>query len=632
MAKLVSLTVYEEPPFAFEPERFDHVVYQIGNNPFHAGIYELALRHPGVVVLHEASVHYLVRSLTLSRGKRNAYLREVTYEMFGEDVGHFTRKHLPLELPQPHEFLMLRRLLNNSRACIVHSRYAERLVRLKGFNGPIEVVPHGVALCDIDPEPYRRTLGLDAGTPLIGVFGYQRPDKQIWDCLLMFKELVDAVPGARLLILGQPHPQVPLEEGIAHLGLQNRVLFLGHQTLSDFDGYLRACTVVLNLRQTTFGETSGTMMRAFSLARPVIVSEIGGAVELADDICIKIPRDRHEMQVTTECLKWLLLNPGEAVEIGARAKQWVEGQCTWSSVARQYVAFLEKQKKSPRNASTTRVSGNTGDSGSRSPALSEGAIRSYVSRWIDAASPAGAYFATHSVRLIRTLQLIPRGNAESRILELGAYMQITPALRGLLGYGEVRGAYMGRAGSWQRSVVDARDGEQFTCQIDLFNCEVDRFPYPDEFFDTILCCELLEHLEKDPMHLMSEIHRVLKQHGTLVITTPNAVSLRALRSILIGIHPNLFSKYVMPALLPETRHAREYTPNELLRLFADSGFSVQYIDTAPYGERPGVYKWITKAIGWFKPLTRLREDCVYLVGQKTNAVETRYPAWLYEQV
>jgi SAM-dependent methyltransferase len=247
-----------------------------------------------------------------------------------------------------------------------------------------------------------------------------------------------------------------------------------------------------------------------------------------------------------------------------------------------------------------------------------------VSRWVDGASPAGAYFATHSVRLIRTLQLIPRGNAESRILELGAYMQITPALRGLLGYGEVRGAYMGRAGSWQRSVADAKDGEQFTCQIDLFNCEVDRFPYADEFFDTILCGELLEHLDRDPMHMMSEINRVLKQHGTLVITTPNAVSLRALKSIVTGIHPGLFSKYVMPTLLPETRHAREYTPNELLRLFADSGFSVQYIDTAPYGERPGIYKW--------RPLTRLREDCVYLVGQKTNAVATRYPPWLYEQV
>lgn len=87
MDKLVSLTVYESAPPAFDASRFDHVVYQIGNNPFHAGIYELALRLPGVIVLHEASVHYLVRSLTLSRGNDKGYFREVAYEIFGKDVG-----------------------------------------------------------------------------------------------------------------------------------------------------------------------------------------------------------------------------------------------------------------------------------------------------------------------------------------------------------------------------------------------------------------------------------------------------------------------------------------------------------------------------------------------------------------
>src|SRR5205085_9664339 len=126
-------------------------------------------------------------------------------------------------------------------------------------------IPHGVNRLTADVEKYRQSLGIELETPLIGVFGYQRPDKQIWECLLMFKELVDALPEARLLIVGERHPQVPVEEGIRDLGLENQVLVRGYQTLNDVDGYLGACSVVLNLRQTTFGETSGTMMRAFSL-------------------------------------------------------------------------------------------------------------------------------------------------------------------------------------------------------------------------------------------------------------------------------------------------------------------------------------------------------------------------------
>jgi glycosyltransferase involved in cell wall biosynthesis/SAM-dependent methyltransferase len=630
MRKLVSLTVYEKPPLGFDPGQFDHVVYQIGNNSYHAGIYELALRRPGVVVLHEASVHYLVRSLTLSRGKHKDYLREVMYEIFGDDAGRSAGSHLPIETPQPHEFLMLRRLLDRSQACIVHSHYAERLVRLKGFRGPIAVVPHGVSLRTIDAAKYRGALGLQADTPLIGVFGYQRPDKQIWECLAMFKDLVDSLPGVRLLILGERHPQVPIEDGIRDLGLEDRVLVKGHQALDDFDGFMAACNVVLNLRQTTFGESSGTMFRAFGLGKPVIASAIGGVRELPDDICIKIPRDRHEIQVIGECLKWLLSSPEEAGEIGAKAKRWVGRECTWDNVARRYVASLEQNSKAPAKEKVRPAEGRT--NAVELPALSERNVMDYVCRWIDPSSPAGAYFVAHSVRLVRTLQLIPRGDSTSRILELGCYMQITPALRGLLGYGEVRGGYMGSAGKWQRSSVTATDGEEFHCTIDLFNCEIDRFPYADESFDTIISCELLEHLQRDPMHMMSEIHRVLKPNGTLVLTTPNAVSLRSLRAVLAGIHPNLFSKYVMPTLLPETMHVREYTPKELLRLFADSGFSIQYIDTTAYGPRPGIYKTITRAIQVLKKYTRLREDCVYLVGQKTNPVGSRYPSWLYEQL
>jgi glycosyltransferase involved in cell wall biosynthesis/SAM-dependent methyltransferase len=620
LEKHVSLSVYETAPIGFDPQPFDSIVYQIGNNPFHASIYELALHQPGVIVLHEASVHYLVRSLTLSRGNDKAYFREVMYEMFGDDQGYFSGRHLPIECPQPHEFLMLRRLLDRSRACIVHSHYAERLVRLKGFRGPICVVPHGADLATVDPRPYRERLGIEDTTPLVGVFGYQRPDKQIWDCLLMFRDLLDSVPDARLLILGESHPQVPLEQGIRDLGLKDRVLLMGHQTLQDFDGYLAACNAILNLRQTTFGESSGTMMRAFGLGKAVIVSAIGASCELPENACIKIPRDRHEMKVTTECVNWLLSNPEAAAEIGARARQWVAGECTWDKVAQRYLTFLSEESGNRKQAS--RKGG---------PALSDAEISSYLSRWIDPDSPAGVYFAAHSIRLIQTMKLIPRGDSGSRILELGCYMQITPALRGLLGYGEVRGGYMGGAGAWHLSTVNSRDGEEFTCTINLFNCEMDRYPYPDNSFDTVICCEVLEHLAKDPMHMMTEIHRILKPNGILVLTTPNVVSIRALHAMLTGIHPNLFSKYVMPTLLPEAKHIREYTPKELLRLFADSGFTIQFIDTTAYGHRAGIYEWITRAIQALKPFTRLREDCVYLVGQKSKDVGTRYPSWLYEQ-
>lgn len=627
LGNLVSLTVLEQKPFVFSPGKFDRIVYQIGNNQYHSKIYSMALAHPGVVVLHEATVQNLVCSSTWHRGDQNAYLREVAYEILGRDLGAAAARTLPMTLPQPQQFLMLRRLLESTKACIVHSQYAERLVRLKGFRGPIGVIPHGVTIREVDPTNYRRLLGLAQDAFLIGVFGYQRPDKQIWDCLVSFRDILVRHPNARLLILGEQSPHAPIAREIDRLGLQGRILLLGHQPLEDFDGYLSACDVVLNLRKNTLGETSGTMMRAFSFGRPVIVSDVGSIRDLPEDVCIPVPHDRHEIQVISECISWLALNPGAAAEIGSRAKSWVSEHCSWERVAKRYVEFIEA---APGGSSTRRRAPKPREDDAQTYAPPpKDVIREYLARWVDPNSPAGEYFATHRGRLVQTVSLIPAGAPDRRILELGCYMQVTPALRGLLGYGEVRGAHLGGVGDALRSCAVANDAEQFCCEIDCFDCEVDRFPYPDGYFDTVLCCELLEHLKSDPMHMMSEINRVLKSNGVLLLTTPNAASLRALRAILHGENPNLFSHYGIPGLSVAPRHAREYAPREVLRLFEESGFAILSIDTTAYGDRPGIYRWITAVISKLKPLTRLREDCAYVLGQKISDVSCRYPSWLY---
>jgi len=214
LARLVNLQVFETVPRRFDPAAFDVVVYQIANNPYHAAIYELALRHPGVIVLHEANLHHLIQGMTLHRGDERAYLREVTYEIFGREAEEISLKDVPLEIPQPHLFTMLRRLLDRSTACIVHSSYCEREARLKGFRGPIARITHGTAIRSLDARPYRDTLGIAPETPVIGIFGYHRPDKKAWDCLRVFSDLLAMAPGTKLLIAGQPHPEVPLEETV----------------------------------------------------------------------------------------------------------------------------------------------------------------------------------------------------------------------------------------------------------------------------------------------------------------------------------------------------------------------------------------------------------------------------------
>ena len=46
-------------------------------------------------------------------------------------------------------------------------------------------------------------------------------------------------------------------------------------------------------------------------------------------------------------------------------------------------------------------------------------------------------------------------------------------------------------------------------------------PYANEYFDLVWCSEVLEHL-KEPEYSVSEMKRVLKKNGMLILTTPNS--------------------------------------------------------------------------------------------------------------
>ena len=104
-----------------------------------------------------------------------------------------------------------------------------------------------------------------------------------------------------------------------------------------------------------------------------------------------------------------------------------------------------------------------------------------------------AYFEKHLPRLARTLTLVPLPKASSRILELGCYMQITPFLKRLCGYSEVRGSHYGPLGVSEMKTASA-GGELFTVTVDLFDAERDDYPYKDGTFETLLACEVIEHL------------------------------------------------------------------------------------------------------------------------------------------
>lgn len=60
-----------------------------------------------------------------------------------------------------------------------------------------------------------------------------------------------------------------------------------------------------------------------------------------------------------------------------------------------------------------------------------------------------------------------------------------------------------------------------------FKCPVnanDPFPYPDQSFDTIICCEAFQYYDS-MKHFITESYRMLKKEGTLIVSIPNIHSI-----------------------------------------------------------------------------------------------------------
>jgi glycosyltransferase involved in cell wall biosynthesis/SAM-dependent methyltransferase len=622
---LAEVTRIPAIPPDFDAARYDVLLYQIGNNADHAFCYEAALRWPGVVVLHEANLHHLIAELTIRRNDWGGYLREVEHNG-GPTALAWAKRHVrTLERGPDYEGIpMLRTLLEHSRGVIVHSRYVECEVRKAGFTGPVAVVPHGAWLPERqDRLGYRDRLGIDETTPLIGIFGYLKPYKRIAESLRALQRLVQVIPSAKMILVGDPHPELPLSSLIDSMRLQPCVRALGYTSIDDFNGYLAACDVVLNLRHPTVGENSGTLMRAMGMGKPVLVSDTGSFRELPDGVCLKVPIDATEEDFLFEYLSLLTSRPMVALQIGEKAREWVTRGCSWPLVARRYFDFLED----PSGAGPRPAAGSQ-----PAPSHPDSIDKDYILGWAATADAPKHYAASHIDRLARTLDLTPPGTVNDRILEMGAYLQITPALKTRLGYGEVRACYFGPSGAKSHKRVRSSDGEEFECEVDLFNAETDVFPYPAEYFSTVLCCELIEHLNADPMHTMAEINRVLKPGGHLLLTTPNVISFRAIAGILQGYHPGFFPAYIRPgaATHGEARHNREYAPMEVGFLLRDAGFETESITTGPFLDEPKPeFGWVKHLLERYQLFTDLRGDDIYALGRKTGPVKDRYPAWLY---
>jgi glycosyltransferase involved in cell wall biosynthesis len=320
------------------PPAADVALYHVGNDPdAHGWILDALCARPGVVVLHEYVLHHLIAGTTIGRGDGRAYLDAMERELgvAGRLLGLGVLDNLlPLLWEtQPERFPLSSVVLDRARGLIVHSSYVAERARAAGYDGPLWLIPHPTWPA-VDATPATDV----GGDPLIGCFGFLNMNKRIPQLLEAFASFRRARPGARLLLVGAAGERFDVGRRLERLGLTEGVELLDYVPEERMWSLMAACDVLVNLRYPTMGETSGSVIRALSLGKPLLVSDVGWFSELPDDAVLKVPVDEHEVRVIEAALG---VAADHGASLGAAARAYVEREHALPKVADAYVAALE---------------------------------------------------------------------------------------------------------------------------------------------------------------------------------------------------------------------------------------------------------------------------------------------------
>lgn len=328
---------------------FDVFIYHIGNNPhYHSVIRDVLVSNPGIVVLHDAFLYYLVAGRGIGGLFREFQLSEIdpTVSIFNSlsKIKQISQNDI-LKFGSPEIYPFLGTVLRYAKMVIVHSFTALKAVKEFGFHNKVIVIPHLAFTNDlklkenINIEKIRSEMGIGRGEFLVGLFGFIGPTKQIQKVLFAIKELVAKKYPVKLLIVGIGDDIKPM---INKLGLSDYIIVKGFVNDDDFQILFSVVDAVINLRFPSSGEASGSLIHAFSHGKASVVSDVAWFSELPNRIVKKIPIGINEVPKLVNTLKTWIDNPEVVSKMGKSALRYSQQNFSPDKVAEMYIDACRK--------------------------------------------------------------------------------------------------------------------------------------------------------------------------------------------------------------------------------------------------------------------------------------------------
>lgn len=334
-------------------KNYDYLVYNFGNNlMFHKKSYELFMKKPVIVILHDQTMFDFFNGYFAFNSNENNITKFLSFANKYYSEKELNKLLKVLESKQHIQyseicidiFNMLMPIINLSKGIYTHASFFVNKLR-EFYSKPIG---YSYLTCERKIKKDKKEIFKlipDDNRILIVSTGYvnlyKRIDKVI-DVLMREKNIRDNVKYVVIGDTGEEYAKKLID--ISNNELKGILYMLGYQSEEVMESAIYNADLCINLRYPNSEVCSLSVLEQMIYSKPVCVTNKGFFKELPDNSVIKINLE-NETEEIKNVLKNLISNRNFYNDIGIKAKEFVEENCKITTYAENFKKFLDECDK-----------------------------------------------------------------------------------------------------------------------------------------------------------------------------------------------------------------------------------------------------------------------------------------------
>lgn len=348
---------------------YDLAIYQMGNGPAHAFLYDLLARVPGLLVLHDLVLHHARALMFLATPQARAYALEpwsaarreaalATVRAYEDEIaytypaqaGRLAEAHLSTVGDLlPYAYPLFRLPVEASRLTAVHNAFMAEAVRAELPEVEVVRIPMAAEAVPVATEAVaalRARCGLSPDALVLGSFGLLTREKRIETVARAVARAAAALPQVRLLLVGPVPDGEALLRLLDRLGLRERTVVTGRVSFAELPAYMEAADLVVHLRYPTARETSAALLRVLAQGRPCVISDLEHLADIPGDAVVRADVSDEEGDLMRAILR-LAERPDRRARLARSAAAFVRREHSTERCRAAYEAAIERALSLP---------------------------------------------------------------------------------------------------------------------------------------------------------------------------------------------------------------------------------------------------------------------------------------------